>query len=118
MKHRFETEFETKRSHSSGRNFVFSIISILAIAALFWLGTTLLAQRTDSREAEILEKAVTRGIIHCYACEGAYPESLQYLKENYGLMYDEQRFFIDYQAMGSNLMPNITIIDKEAGNEN
>lgn len=112
MKHRFETQFETKRSRSSERNFLLSVIGVLVIAALFWLGTSLLAQQTDSREAEILEKAVTRGVIHCYACEGAYPESLQYLKENYGLTYDEQRFFIDYQAMGSNLMPNITIIDK------
>lgn len=44
---------------------------------------------------------------------GAYPESLRYLEEHYGLIYDEDRFFIDYQILGSNIMPDVTIIDKE-----
>ena len=61
---------------------------------------------------ETLEQAVSRGIVHCYAMEGAYPESLQYLKDHYGLIYDEDRFFVDYQVLGSNLIPDVTIIDR------
>ena len=44
--------------------------------------------------------------------EGAYPESLEYLKENYGLIYDEDLFFVDYKVEGSNILPDITIIEK------
>ncbi|WP_242847353.1 hypothetical protein [Dorea sp. D27] len=62
-----------------------------------------------------METAVSRGIAHCYAIEGAYPESLQYLEAHYGLIYDKDRFFIDYQILGSNIMPDVTIIDKEDG---
>ena len=50
--------------------------------------------------------------MHCYAIEGSYPESLQYLKDNYGLTYDEEKYFIDYQVLGSNILPDVTIIDR------
>ncbi len=52
-----------------------------------------------------------RSIANCYALEGEYPESLEYIKENYGLVYDEDRFFVDYRVSGSNIMPDVTIID-------
>jgi hypothetical protein len=35
------------------------------------------------------------------------------LKENYGLTYDEDLFFVDYQTIGSNILPDVTIIEKE-----
>ena len=53
-----------------------------------------------------------RNITYCYAVEGAYPESLDYLKENYGLTYDENLFFVDYHIDGSNIFPDITIIER------
>lgn len=112
MKHRFEAYAGIGKKTSSSRNFILSIAGFLAIVILFWLGTSLLSDRTDSRQAETLKHAITRGIAHCYATEGSYPESLQYLKENYGITYDEDRFFVDYQALGSNLMPDVTIIDR------
>ncbi|WP_318583936.1 hypothetical protein [[Clostridium] scindens] len=56
---------------------------------------------------------MTRSITQCYAVEGNYPESLDYLKKSYGLHYDEDKFFVDYQPLGSNIMPDVTIIKKE-----
>ena len=53
-----------------------------------------------------------RNITYCYAVEGSYPESLDYLKEHYGLTYDEDRFFVDYQVIGANILPDVTIIEK------
>ncbi|MCI8646484.1 MAG: hypothetical protein HFE76_06700 [Firmicutes bacterium] len=111
MKHRFESP-ETQKGRLASRNLIVSVISFLLIALLFWIGISLVSNRTDSREAEIVKDAITRGIIHCYTSEGFYPESLEYLKQNYGLRYDEERFFIDYQALGSNLLPDVTVIDR------
>ena len=48
-----------------------------------------------------------------YAMEGAYPESLEYLKEHYGLNYDETRYIINYEVMGSNLMPDVMVLEKQ-----
>ena len=111
MKHRFETQ----KSSSASKNFIISIIFFFMIIAVFTLGTTLVADRTDAQEQKTLEQAISRGLVHCYSTEGSYPESLQYLKEHYGLYYDEDRFFVDYQVYGSNIMPDVTIIDRRKG---
>ena len=37
---------------------------------------------------------------------------LEYLKENYGLTYNEDLFYVDYRTTGANLMPDVTIIEK------
>ena len=63
------------------------------------------------RHPGTLQTAVTRSVTRCYE-EGSYPESLDYLKEHYGLHYDESKYFVDYQPIGSNIMPDITIMRK------
>lgn len=47
------------------------------------------------------------------ALEGVYPESLEYLKEHYGLTYNEDRYIVNYEALGSNLMPDVTVMEKQ-----
>ena len=89
-----------------------SIGFFILIVVLFVAGTSLVSDKTDTKEITTLTQAINRGIVHCYSMEGSYPESLQYLKDNYGLTYDDERFFVDYQTLGSNIMPDITIIDR------
>ena len=60
----------------------------------------------------ILEKAVTRTITQCYALEGSYPPDIAYLTTHYGLTYDPDQYLIDYQYIGSNLRPDVTIIKR------
>ena len=109
MKHRFETS----KSYSSSRNIIVSIAIFLIIIFCFWLGISSVSGKASDQEKTTLLNAVNQNIVHCYAIEGAYPESLAYLKENYGLTYDDDRFYIDYQTLGSNIMPDVTIIEKE-----
>lgn len=108
MKHRFETE----KHHAGAGSYMISIAFFLAVIMIFLLGISAVEKRADTQAAEALRQAVSRGIVHCYSLEGAYPESLQYLKDHYGLTYDEERFFVDYQTLGSNLLPDVTIIDR------
>lgn len=108
MKHRFETQ----KKSSGTRNIIFSIACFAIILFLFGKGTDLVEDRTDSQEMDILEQAINRGVVHCYTIEGSYPENLQHLKDEYGLTYDEDRFFVDYQVLGSNILPEVTIIDR------
>lgn len=70
-----------------------------------------LSEGSTERQKETLEKALTNAITECYAEEGRYPESLEYLVENYRVTYDEERFFIDYQVRGQNIRPDVTIIE-------
>jgi hypothetical protein len=82
------------------------------ILMLFTEGLSSLSDSTMRRQKESLENAVTRSVTYCYTVEGTYPENLDYLKDNYGLIYDEETFFVDYRIIGSNVLPDITIIEK------
>ena len=104
MSHRFTTKSQT--------SYIRNIIISLVVFLLFWMGLTSIQKRVDEEGIQTLQTAVTRSVTRCYAEEGSYPESLDYLKEHYGLHYDESKYFVDYQPIGSNIMPDITIMRK------
>ena len=89
-----------------------SVALFLIIFYAFTSGISKLSHSSDTKQTELLHLAISRGITHCYATNGHYPESLDYLKENYGITYDEDKYFVDYQVFGKNIFPDITIIEK------
>ena len=48
----------------------------------------------------------------CYAAEGVYPPDLAYLEEHYGVQINEKHFAVYYDAFASNMMPDITVLEK------
>lgn len=91
---------------------IFAPILLVVVLILFTAIAGNISSSNRAQEKEILSKALERSITQCYALEGAYPPSLDYLKEHYGLTYDRDHFFIDYQYIGSNLRPDTTIIER------
>ncbi len=57
-----------------------------------------------------LDASIRKATMTCYATEGVYPPSVQYLKENYGIQIDEDRYSVFYEIEGANLMPSITVM--------
>jgi len=88
----------------------------LCIFGLLFLGFFFAVERfsesTKQRQLESLENAIHQSIVYCYTLEGCYPESLEYMKEHYGLIYNEELFFVDYRLQGTNIMPDVTIIPR------
>lgn len=89
------------------------VLILVAILAVFVLFSNSMVDTNTAREKEILENAIDRSITQCYALEGVYPADLAYLEENYGLIYNKGQFFVDYQYIGGNLRPDITIIERD-----
>ena len=52
-----------------------------------------------------------------YVLVGHYPESLNVLEKEYGLIYNKKIFFVDYQVLGENIAPDIVVIRKEGAYE-
>ena len=105
------------RFESSGRLRKLRFISLPALAfvllfILFMSGIASVSDTTYEKQEESLHTAIERSVVQCYAVEGTYPPSLSYLEEHYGLTYDHDMFFIDYQVYGSNIYPDITILRK------
>lgn len=80
---------------------------------LFLSGIQHLSEASLARQKESLESALSRSISQCYAVEGAYPPDITYLQEHYGLTYDSSLFLIDYISYGSNLRPEVTVLQKK-----
>ena len=67
-------------------------------------------RRSEGRQQ--LEEAVRRSAVACYATEGAYPPDIAYLEEHYGLQVDHGRYAVKYEIFASNLMPDITVLER------
>ena len=90
------------------------IVKLLSIAAVLVLAV-LLINRIDlaqgTAETDIVRDAIRNAAITCYAVEGAYPDSVDYLREHYRLAYDEERYFVTYEAFASNRIPDIYVTE-------
>ena len=73
-----------------------------------------LTSTSGSQEAELVHDAVKNAVLTCYAVEGTYPESLEYLREHYKLAYNTERFVVEYDAFASNVMPEIVVRERGA----
>ena len=98
---------------NSGKTFALSICVFLVVLMLFLSGISSMSAGSVARQKEALSDALQRDIVYCYATTGAYPESLDSIKEMYGLTYDEDLFYVDYHTIGSNIYPQCTIIERE-----
>lgn len=89
-----------------------SILIFVLLSVFFFIMLGRISESTIERQEESLNTAINRCIVSCYCIEGTYPPSLSYMEDHYGLTYDSSRFFVDYQAIGSNIYPDVTVIRK------
>ena len=88
------------------------ILTFVLFFSLLSAGFYSISKNNISQQKESLEKALKRGILQCYALEGRYPDTLHHLLDNYGIVYNQNLFEVKYEAIASNIMPNVTVIEK------
>ena len=91
------------------------LIGICSLAMLLWFFTATAQLGTGQSEEgrQQLETALRRSAVACYAAEGIYPPTLEYLCEHYGIQIDEDRYYVFYEIFAENLMPDITVLERE-----
>lgn len=87
------------------------LLLLAAVPLLFSYGVDSLDRGRGEEAVRRLTQAIQRGCVACYATEGRYPQSLDELKERYGLQIDESRYAVFYTPVASNLMPQITVLE-------
>ena len=87
---------------------------MLLAAALvcFLIALSRLGQGSREAGRQQLEETLRRTAVACYAAEGFYPPDVAYMTENYGLRYDADAYMIHYTIFASNLMPDITVVER------
>ena len=89
------------------------ILTFVLFFSLLSAGFYSISKNNISQQKESLEKALKRGILQCYALEGRYPDTLHHLLDNYGIVYNQNLFEVKYEAIASNIMSNVTVIEKK-----
>lgn len=84
---------------------VFAVTLALVLTGLVRTGGSVRSNGTQAAE-----EAVRRAALSCYAFEGSYPESYEYLKEHYPPGISETLFDVHYIAIAPSLMPEITAV--------
>lgn len=101
---------QIKKKNVAGSTMLSAAMFIL-IFVLFLFAVSAASKGSVEDQKQSLSEAIDRAVIQCYATEGRYPESFEYLQKNYGIIYDDDRFRVDYVIYGTNMRPDVTIID-------
>ena len=80
-------------------------VSVVAVAA----AAGQVSRDMDAQAAAALKDSVVQAAVQCYAVEGAYPESVDYLEQNSGLHTNHKRYIVSYAAFASNVMPDVQV---------
>jgi len=88
------------------------VLTAAFIAAVFFAAIGQLTQDRQEQAKLQLEDILRKTAAACYAAQGFYPPSVDYMCAHYGLTYDTEQFQVEYERFASNLMPDITVIEK------
>ena len=91
---------------------VVAVLIFVALIVGFILLINNITGKSNSREKEIVAEAVKNAALTCYAVEGMYPEDISYLRDNYNLSFNEDKYVVDYTIFASNVIPHIKVIEK------
>ena len=100
---------------ASGRKFIITVVlaAVILLAAVFaWAGSR--ARSNMAEQTESIRDAVRARALQCYVIEGAYPESLSYLEENYGLTINKDDYKVIYTPFAENMPPEVRVIYRHA----
>ena len=79
------------------REIAIVLLMILVLCGV-WLLVNRVGRSSGAAQTEFVTDAVHNAALTSYAVEGAYPDSLEYLRSRYGLAYDESRYLVTYDT--------------------
>ena len=101
-----------KLRHKFNTTIIILIALLIAIAAIVFAAVRIRGAAGASDSTAAIRNSLRNAAMHCYVIEGSYPESIEYLKENYGLAVNTDDYDVIYIAYAENLMPEIKVVPK------
>ncbi|MBN1624612.1 MAG: hypothetical protein JXN10_09040 [Clostridia bacterium] len=103
---------KNKKSYSGIAIQMISFIVIMAFAVSILAFIPSLKKTSGKIREESIETTIKEYAVRCYATEGSYPPSIEYLAQNYGLIIDEENYVYYFDAFAANYMPDIEVYSK------
>lgn len=93
------------------QSFIVILLSAVLLTASFQ-AVQGIAKRQQTDQSKAIEAVLVKSAIQCYALEGSYPSDLYYLRDHYGVILDEVKYFYFYDVEGANILPKIVVIKR------
>jgi hypothetical protein len=97
-----------ERDYGSLARWITVVSSVVLLVAVI-VGISRFGGRSSELSVASVERAIRSSVVQCYALEGSYPPSLEYLEKNYGLLLDRARYVFLYEVPGANLAPIVGV---------
>ena len=91
------------------RTTVSILLTVLVVVGVAW-GATMTQKQASEQALKMTEESIRRAAVQCYALEGIYQVTIDYLIEHYGIRPDTGRFVVHYQFIADNLLPDILVL--------
>ena len=88
------------------------MLAVLAACVMLIIHIGSLQKREENR---LVSDAVRKALLTCYAVEGTYPPDVNYLRDNYQLSYDADRYIVSFDSFASNHVPDVFVMERGAG---
>jgi hypothetical protein len=100
-----------QETNRKSRRWIAIVLAVVLLLALI-LGPIgrQISQDLEEQSSQTVRDTVLRSAVQCYAVEGAYPSSLEYLEKHYGLVINHRKYIVSYDAYASNLAPNVRVL--------
>lgn len=91
----------------------FGVVLFVVCFIFFFKAIINVSDDVDDNEIMALKNAINKAITTCYAIEGTYPESIEYIEENYGVVIEHDKYVVVYDLLGPNVKPNVIVAPLE-----
>lgn len=88
-------------------------VAIVIVIQCFLSGIANISTGHAEEDKRRLEEVLRENAVACYAAEGFFPPDIEYLEKHYGVQIDKDRYIVNYDAIAENLMPDITVLEKQ-----
>lgn len=107
-----------KRKYRSAAGWLPTVLGLALFAAVaVWMvsGVREAAEVSDREGLRMAQQAVRQAAVSCYSLEGSYPASYEDLKQRSGVAIDEERYIVFYEIFAANIMPDVTVLERQVG---
>lgn len=94
------------------RKLIINALVVLGVVGYILISINNLNHDMKDERARRLKISVENAAVTCFAIEGFYPDSLDYLVDNYHIVYDPKEYHVFYETKGANFKPRVEVIGR------
>ena len=102
-----------RKSDNYKKSMLMPLITFVLLIIILFIGIQKFEGILKEQNLLLTEQAVQKSIVQCYANEGFYPATLEYLEDNYNLTIDYDSYYVYYDCIASNLVPEVAVYERQ-----